>query len=102
MAREIDTAQRRAAFITGECRCHEGYKCRNLIDPDCVYHHYADDIAEALEQARRDALEEASKVCREFSKGYDMEWWRETPKTEIYKTACLEMIAILDRLREGV
>ncbi len=106
MDTQIDTAQRRAdlAEIAKKLVLQI-----NEIQPFQWDKHDEKDQAIVLaallateQQARREALEEAAKVCREFSKGYDMEWWRETPKTEVYKTACLEMIAQIDRLREGV
>jgi hypothetical protein len=91
----IDPVQQRAENLYGSLTCstfREQYH-----DPE----NDVEIIKDALQQARREALAEAAKACREFSKGYDMEWWRETPKTEVYKTACLEMIAQIDRLREG-
>ena len=81
-------------------------KVVSILDLDALTMSERHDVVQAIiahdKQTSRDALAEAVRVCREFSKGYDMEWWRETPKTEVYKTACLEMIAQLDRLREGV
>lgn len=57
------TAMETATRITGPCSCHEVYKSRGLIAPDCAFHDMAREIAEALEEARRDALEEAAKVA---------------------------------------
>lgn len=38
----------RAEKITGPCSCHEAYKSRGLIAPDCIYHDLVEDIAEAI------------------------------------------------------
>jgi methionine synthase II (cobalamin-independent) len=55
-------ARKTAASITGPCTCFELYKDRGLIAPDCVYHHYADEIAEAIEAARKDVREKAAEL----------------------------------------
>lgn len=52
---------------TGECVCHEGYKGRNLIDPECVYHQVpneeaAADIITALDAMERDDAAEEHDV----------------------------------------
>ena len=46
-----------ALAITGPCSCHEAYKSRGLTAPDCVFCDCAEGIADALAQARVDALE---------------------------------------------
>lgn len=104
MAREIDTAQQRAVFITGECRCHDGYKCRQLIDPDCVYHNYADDIAEAIQQTRRAALEAVIADIRKALQLYGNDEWRERKALQEWIDHFVERNnkVALDRLREGV
>jgi hypothetical protein len=42
-----------AEKITGPCMCDPAYKDRDLIQPDCAYHAYAEEIAAVL--ADRDA-----------------------------------------------
>lgn len=49
---------------TGDCNCHEGYTCRQLIDPDCGYHlvpseEAAKDIIEALDNMGKEPKEYA-------------------------------------------
>ena len=63
----------KALAITGPCSCHEAYKSRGLTAPDCVFCDCAEGIADALAQARVDALEEAAKVAAGFAppEGYD-------------------------------
>ena len=51
----------RAQAITNRCQCNEGYTCRQLIDPQCAYHAYAEEIVEALAAVR---LEERKRWHR--------------------------------------
>ena len=69
----MNNALETATKITGPCTCHEAYKIRGLIAPDCVYHDIADDIAKALQAARAAALEEAAN----FLKARANTWHRE-------------------------
>lgn len=57
-----DWADEIAKGITGECYCHEGFKSRNLIDPECGFHEDAAEIAAALRKAKKDGMEEAAKL----------------------------------------
>ena len=59
----MSDALKTATSITGPCSCHEAYTSRKLIAPDCIYHDFATEIAEALQATRAEALEEAAKVC---------------------------------------
>lgn len=34
--------------ILGPCSCHEGYRSRGLIDPNCAWHDYSDDLIAVL------------------------------------------------------
>ena len=43
---------RRAVAITGPCSCHEGFRSRRLVDPQCMYHELSLDIFEALVEER--------------------------------------------------
>jgi hypothetical protein len=36
--------------ITGNCSCHEAYKSRGLLAPDCVYHDIGGEIADLIEE----------------------------------------------------
>lgn len=56
-----------ATKITGPCSCHEAYKSRGLIAPDCAFHDMAREIAEALEETRCEALEKAARVAEAFA-----------------------------------
>lgn len=55
----------RAALITGPCTCHESYKTRNMIAPDCAYHEYAVEIEMALQEAFAQGV---SSVVNVFAK----------------------------------
>jgi hypothetical protein len=52
-----------ATTITGPCSCHEMYKGRGLVAPDCVYHELAREIADALVAARREGMLEAARIA---------------------------------------
>jgi hypothetical protein len=34
--------------ITGKCSCHESYKSRGLIAPDCVFHECGEEITDLI------------------------------------------------------
>lgn len=38
MSARVEAAAKELNGYTGDCRCHEGYTSRRLIDPDCCYH----------------------------------------------------------------
>lgn len=38
MSERVEAAAKELNGYTGDCRCHEGYTSRRLIDPDCCYH----------------------------------------------------------------
>jgi hypothetical protein len=59
-----------ATRITGPCSCHEAYTSRKLIAPDCMFHDLAVEIAEALQAARAEALEEAATVLDQKAEVY--------------------------------
>lgn len=44
--------QARAAQVVGNCRCHESYTVRKMIDPDCAWHTFAEEIFDALQSVR--------------------------------------------------
>lgn len=48
-----------AKRILGKCSCHVSYTQRNMIDPGCAWHEYAEDIIEALTEARNQGRNEA-------------------------------------------
>ncbi len=56
------------ALEHGLCNCDEGYKNRNLINPDCPFHAFA--VSEAMEQYAREvaqaSLERASENIEIF------------------------------------
>jgi hypothetical protein len=37
--------------VLGPCTCSSDYTERKLIAPDCLWHHYHDEMEEALEEA---------------------------------------------------
>lgn len=73
--------EQRAEHITGPCRCHEGYKCRQKIDPDCTYHGYAEDIAQALTQAHAQGRREGLDKCMEIVQTCGSEWYEDGLET---------------------
>lgn len=59
-------------------------------------------VRHALRDERRRTLEEAAKIGMKHCKGYDIAWWRETPKVDIYKQACLDVVqAIREQARRA-
>ena len=48
MASDWIKNMREAVKITGPCSCHDDYNRRHLQAPDCAYHNFAIEIAEAL------------------------------------------------------
>lgn len=60
-------ADSEAMKITGPCTCHEGYKSRNLVDPECIFHECAEDLSALLikvdRAAHRRGMEEAAGIC---------------------------------------
>lgn len=84
---EIQTAQRRAEVLYAAIADEALNKCTVMA---FVY--------EFAEQTRRAALREAAKVAREFSKAYDIEWWRVMTKKEISAAMCRNIANALDRL----
>ena len=65
------TDQERAQAITNSCQCHEGYSSRKLIDPQCAFHAYANEIADAfaaVRQEERERLQEAWRLSWDCSR----------------------------------
>lgn len=54
--------QQKIAQITGPCSCIPGFKDRGLIDPACMFHECAHDIAELLD--RIEALERGVRLAK--------------------------------------
>ena len=86
----------KALAITGPCSCHEAYKSRGLTAPDCVFCDCAEGIADALAQARVDALEEAAKECE--SQSYPEP--KMDGRTEYGNPAALRCAAAIRALKE--
>lgn len=118
MDTQIDTAQRRA-IIGGHYYCEDPwYSCplaedgctNEAIDETvctCGYDDRVKALDAALQQARRDALEEAAKVCNERAAFYEAEeakagddkQYRLTRGIQRNEASCCAHA--LDRLREG-
>lgn len=71
-----DEAMARAEKITGLCICHADYKNRGLIAPDCIYHDLVEDIADALQTARREGYAEGVEAAARELKTKADEWDR--------------------------
>ena len=113
-----DTAQRRAEAIACEIHflniehvtehpryCDEGYDggCGGQ-DGECDVLKTAKIVKEALRQARREALEEAAKVAREFKGGFTLDVFscKLIPDKDGPWTLGTDIATAIDRLREGV
>lgn len=49
-------------------------------------------VVDRLAEAEKRGMELAIKIGHGFEKGYDIYWWMSTPKKEIYKVACLDLL----------
>ena len=59
----------KAREIVGTCSCDTAYTGRKLIDPNCAWHQFGEEISSALRAARNEALEEAAKVIDDHDEG---------------------------------